>query len=445
MRKIPVLALLFFISFSVLFSQSYQMERFWVGPTLGLGFGNLGFGANGEYGMTENIGLGIDLGYSSFTEDFNGALSSDTYFKYSLLGILVAGSYHFMPNKQFDPYLKLGIGYFNWDFAYYQEGKEVKMPFGTSAAYSSGVGFTGQIGARYHFNELISARASLGYPFLLSAGVDFSFGNTQPSVRKQAEPKYEPPVETTKPATTERIEEKESKPDVKPETKEVEKPKDNSYPIYIGAYYNVRGTINTEVAEGRSIKYTTNFPSLGASILLPFSKTSSMGLQVDFGYEAHGFVTMPYESKDVTDATKIREHYHYLYLSPSLNLSGFMIGINFGFPQSAKAENYNGDLVDIIDSRGVDNPFGVNTDITDYMTTLMEVKIGGSIKLFDEDFGRLNLNIMASYAFSGIYENVAAYKYAYEADGSTIEPKDNLNPKPASLSIGISYYYKVGL
>lgn len=159
MKKIILLAVLFFIA-STSFSQSFQKEKIYVGPTLGFGW-SFGFGASGEYAYNENIGICGDIAYFSFSEGYVG-YSWD----YSLIGIFVSGAYHFFPKKDFDPYVKLGLGYFNWNAS--SNGTVIG-----SAGYSSGIGFGGQIGARYKLEKTTLLRAGIGWPFYLSAGVDF--------------------------------------------------------------------------------------------------------------------------------------------------------------------------------------------------------------------------------------------------------------------------------
>ncbi len=153
-------------------AQGYQKGKMYLGPTIGYGFG-FGFGASGEYGVTENIAVGGDFSYSGFKESFGFGIGNTYEWKYTLIGILASGSYHFSPGAQFDPFVKAGLGYFNWDATYTDsQGSTSSLLFG--AAYNSGVAFAGQVGARYHFSEKMSGRAALGWPFIISAGVDFT-------------------------------------------------------------------------------------------------------------------------------------------------------------------------------------------------------------------------------------------------------------------------------
>ncbi len=150
----------------------FEKGKITLGPTIGYGWG-LGFGAQGEYGVTKNIGVGGDIAYISFTDKFNGYYSWHEW-KYTLIGVLAAGSYHFTPGKVFDPYVKAGLGFFHWSATYKDsEGNTFNSLY--SAGYNSGLGVTGQIGARYFFSPTVAGRASIGWPFYFGAGIDFKF------------------------------------------------------------------------------------------------------------------------------------------------------------------------------------------------------------------------------------------------------------------------------
>ena len=162
----------------------FQKDNLYVGPTVGYtGFfadGTLGFGAHGEYGLMDKvkigsfdgaIGLGAEVNYASLDIPYYSGKWS-----YSLLSIRVFAAYHFMAKKEFDPYVRLGLGYdkisseFSWN-----DGS--KDNYNWSAGYASGLGFSGDAGFNYHFSDAMSLRVCVGWPFLLSAGLDFNLGN----------------------------------------------------------------------------------------------------------------------------------------------------------------------------------------------------------------------------------------------------------------------------
>ncbi len=173
MKKLALVLLAAVVVAGLAVAQGFEKGKFYVGPSVGYGWG-LGFGAQGEYGVTEKIGAGADFSYTSFSERYT------TYgywyeWKYTLIGILAAGAYHFMPGKQFDPYIKAGLGFFNWDAKYSDQFGSVSASSLYSAAYTSGIGFAGQLGARYFFSPTMAGRAAIGWPFYISGGLDFRF------------------------------------------------------------------------------------------------------------------------------------------------------------------------------------------------------------------------------------------------------------------------------
>ena len=442
MKKIIFAMILAFILTASSFSQGYQKDIIWIGPSLGYAFGNIGFGAIAEYGINDNISIGLDLGYSGFREDFAGFMGKETYFDYTLFGVLAAGSYHFSPKKKFDPYIKLGMGYFNWNFKYIDNGKEVPLPYGASAAYTSGVGLTGQVGMRYHISNQFSLRAGLGYPFLFSAGIDLALGESQNEKRERSSTSNVKEV-----IPDEIVESPKTESDKTDTPKEVKKAKDR-FSIFGGMYLGGKASINTVNPDGRKNGVSSGIPDIGISTLLPFEKNGNIGFLLNFGLDRYSFTTKPYDSHVANDLNTITEHYNYVNLSPSLYLGGFVIGFNFGFPASAYAENKEGKEVTVLDSRGINNVYNLSSlDISNYMATLIEVKLGGSIPLVTSNFGSLFFNIMASYTLSGVYDNPKVYMFSYEKNTNTgvTESKSDLNPTPVSLSLGISYLFKIGL
>jgi hypothetical protein len=172
MKKTNLLVLVLAATVALASAQGFEKGKILVGPTVGYGWG-LGFGANIEYGLAEKIGLGADIAYSSFTEKYTAYYSYE--WKYTLIGALAAGAYHLMPGKSFDPYLKAGLGYFKWDAKYKDQFGSTTVSSLYPAAYTSGIGYAGQVGARYFFSPSFAGRAAVGWPFYFSAGLDFSF------------------------------------------------------------------------------------------------------------------------------------------------------------------------------------------------------------------------------------------------------------------------------
>jgi hypothetical protein len=167
----------------------FKHDNLYVGPTVGLNQyfsgGALGFGARAEYGLIDNvelgsfkgaIGVGAELFYTSFSEKYYMTYE----WKYTYISFLVFGSYHLSPHATWDPYVRFGIGYNSVSFTDSWSGGLNSY----SAGYGSGLGTTGDIGIFYHLSDGMAIRASIGYPVLLGAGVDFNLGAMGWSAKK---------------------------------------------------------------------------------------------------------------------------------------------------------------------------------------------------------------------------------------------------------------------
>ena len=174
-------------------AQNFEEERNFiqVGYGLGLGYGKIlkayegfsgysfsGFGPvaiSYERGMTDNIGIGVQLGYSSY----GGKWQQTDYnyeYRYSTLSIMARGAYHFdVRNRNFDPYVGIGLGYSNYSVNYTSS-----LPGFNSEASDISIGspLTYQlfVGARYMFNNNFGIYGEAGYGLsLLNVGVTLAF------------------------------------------------------------------------------------------------------------------------------------------------------------------------------------------------------------------------------------------------------------------------------
>jgi hypothetical protein len=179
-KFLSILLVSFLLAIGVNLAQGQPglFDKLYVGPTLGYTYvlgGSFGFGARGEYGLLDNVEIGSFKGAIGVGAEISYSGRSESYYewewKYTLIGFLAYGSYHFSPHNNFDPYIRLGLGYNNVSASW-------NGPFGNaySAGYSSGVGIDGSIGFDYHLSDNMKFRADLGYPFLLAVGIDFSLG-----------------------------------------------------------------------------------------------------------------------------------------------------------------------------------------------------------------------------------------------------------------------------
>lgn len=184
-----VVAIIFAVNISLAEDFGFKKDNLYIGPTVGLNQyfsgGTLGFGARGEYGLMDNVdigsfkgalGVGADVFYSSFSENYY----LNYQWSYTFFSFLVFASYHFSPNATWDPFLRVGLGYNNISVSNNWTGAGNAY----TSSYGSGIGTTGDVGINYRLSNNLSIRASLGYPVLLAAGVDFNLGTMGWQVKK---------------------------------------------------------------------------------------------------------------------------------------------------------------------------------------------------------------------------------------------------------------------
>ncbi|MFI5172022.1 MAG: outer membrane beta-barrel protein [Chitinophagales bacterium] len=133
----------------------------------------------GEYAVNDHIGVGLAIGYSSTTvewnyDDFDAQGDPVVYtssWKYSSLGILARVNWHFGDSDVFDPYFGVGMGYRTGNYTFdstdpdaLEDQLSTLVPFG----------FETTVGARYFFTDNIGAYAELGFakaPFQIGLAI----------------------------------------------------------------------------------------------------------------------------------------------------------------------------------------------------------------------------------------------------------------------------------
>ncbi|MGB9702581.1 MAG: hypothetical protein ACPL1A_07630 [Candidatus Kapaibacteriota bacterium] len=190
----------------------------------------------------------------------------------------------------------------------------------------------------------------------------------------------------------------------------------------IGPFFNYSIGVNAnDVPKGRQNGLAlNNIPDFGITYYLPFSKTSNVGLSVDLAY-----ITYSYIQKNYYTGKEWNHHFHYFEFNPSFSFSSFLLGFNFDFPLSGDIE-------------GADIP-------SSKLSTLVGVKVGGSIELYSSETGRINLIIEGNYSFSGVFNDFAKddpmmFHAPYEYPE---RPNNSFNTKPASLGIGFNYIFNL--
>jgi outer membrane protein W len=180
-------------------AQQFEQGRNFVsaGYGIGIGYGAIlkayqsyagydfnGFGPvlfNYERGVTDNIGIGLCIGYSTYGATWNysslGLGSYDYKYSWNTLSIMARGTYHFDMSRRskFDPYVGVGLGYRNYSFKWTSSDPDF-----SEANYniSLGIPFGFQLfgGARYMFNDNVGAYAEVGYGIsVANAGLTLAF------------------------------------------------------------------------------------------------------------------------------------------------------------------------------------------------------------------------------------------------------------------------------
>lgn len=199
--------------------------------------------------------------------------------------------------------------------------------------------------------------------------------------------------------------------------------KENKYGIFVGLGAMAKASVNTKVSTGdkTDVGFAT-VPDYHLSLFVPFNNKASVGFGLDVGYSYYSYITKP--ESNATDTNSLKFQYSYFNLFPHLNLYGFVIGASFLSSPDLTSRNLIGN--ETANAEGIKR--------TNEPVSMTEIRIGGCIPVMDEIYGRLNINIMAGYMISG------QHKENLRINGSNTA---NANPQPASLSLGLSYLFKI--
>ncbi len=198
------------------------------------------------------------------------------------------------------------------------------------------------------------------------------------------------------------------------------------YPFGVGLAFAFKGGVNTLDSPG-GVKNAYVFhamPDIGAQVYVPFGTENNMALLLDLAYLTYPYKFKLYGNEDVNWVDKL----NYFVIAPNFHISGFMFGLNLGFPMAANSDN--GDVAD--------NPFKYDFE-KDNMKFLLDIHIGALIPLIKSDLGRLNLYIQAEYALSKVFENDLV------TDRPNSSDKQTFNIQPAAIKFGLSYIFNTGL
>lgn len=130
-------------------SQYFKPSGIYLTPQIGFHSwgGSIPFGANAEYALNENIGIGGTL---------MAQFWSETYWSESLISIAAEVNYHFikLDAEKIDLYVGVGLGYSIVSVSY-------DSGYTTGSSASSGLNLQPIIGARYYFSPKMAASLRL--------------------------------------------------------------------------------------------------------------------------------------------------------------------------------------------------------------------------------------------------------------------------------------------
>ena len=153
-----------------------------VGYGFGLGYGRLlnaysanqgykfsGFGPaflSYERGITDNIGVGASISYSSYGAKWIKNYSVQSYdysYRWTTLSIMVRGAYHFnVRSDKFDPYAGVGLGFMKFGYKWTTEDPTFNEA-NNNVSLGTPFGYQVFAGARYMFSDKIGGYAEVGY------------------------------------------------------------------------------------------------------------------------------------------------------------------------------------------------------------------------------------------------------------------------------------------
>jgi len=187
---------------------------------------------------------------------------------------------------------------------------------------------------------------------------------------------------------------------------------DDAYPFSVGPYIALKAGVNAgNIQQGTKTGvafYGT--PDFGATVFLPFSKTSNVGAALDLGYSTYGVKYLP--DSNAVDNNTFLAKFNYFTFAPALNANNFTVGFAFGIPLGESVANNSG---------SISKTYG-----TDSMGIIVEFRLGAMIPLLNSPTGRLDLLFQAGYMITGTYNNTSSY-----------------NPHPATVSLGLNYLFSL--
>lgn len=179
MKKITILSALLFLFAVTLSAQNYEEGDMNLNAGIGIGSAMTGdlklppISASFEYGLAENIGVGVYFGYATAGEEYNLSNGNSYRWDYQYIVMGARGAYHFFAEDNFDAYGGLMLGFNLASASFSSDDIEERFVEEVDAG-----GFTYSLfaGARYYFNYRFGVFGELGYGVsFLNLGVTLGF------------------------------------------------------------------------------------------------------------------------------------------------------------------------------------------------------------------------------------------------------------------------------
>ncbi len=193
-----------------------------------------------------------------------------------------------------------------------------------------------------------------------------------------------------------------------------------SSPVFLGIYIGFKEGVNAvNTPDGRRNGFSfSSVPDVGIKIEYPLKLNLPISLYSELSYSNYSFIIKESKSSDVIKSFKHR--ISYITFTPGIIFDIINVGFSFGLPLSAN--------------------YGPEIDLS-HINTLVEVKAGANINLYQDELGVLKFNIQAGYMLSGIFSDYGTQDPLLEI----LPPKkpqtitDEFNPRVVSLMVGLTF------
>jgi len=195
--------------------------------------------------------------------------------------------------------------------------------------------------------------------------------------------------------------------------------------IWLGPFFTAGGAVNAgSVANGAKTDFKFAW-SGGASAL--FGITDLISAQVDMGYDARSLDFYKQDDQNF----KYSYTFNYFAIRPSILLGDFQLGLGLGVPLGYSADTM----------KGAGQPTGSFSVGATAMNFLVELRLGATIPIWQNDDGQLRFLVQGSYAFSHLVSDANA-PLPYFDPKQSHNTSDNNGPV-ATASFGVSYLFNL--